>query len=65
MAARLHLAINGVAAGLGLPPMLGTASIGVAPVKQGERITDGLQRADTALYNAKREGRDRVCREAA
>ncbi len=65
IAADLHLAINRVAAGLGLPPKLGTASIGISPIARSEAIGDALRRADKALYDAKRNGRDRVCREAA
>jgi uncharacterized membrane protein len=38
-----------------------TVSIGVAVVGPGERLDDTLQRADEALYRAKREGRNQ-CR---
>lgn len=61
----LHLAINDVAQYLGLPPKLGTASIGISHTYRGEPIADALQRADNALYRAKSEGRDRICRQAA
>ena len=65
LAGTLHLDINRVAAGMGLPPKLGTASIGISPMDRSERIAAALHRADKALYEAKRGGRDRVCRDAA
>ncbi|MEM7078437.1 MAG: GGDEF domain-containing protein [Pseudomonadota bacterium] len=37
-----------------------TVSVGFTVYRPGERIDDLLNRADRALYNAKREGRDRV-----
>jgi diguanylate cyclase (GGDEF)-like protein len=37
-----------------------TASIGLARTGPGERLIDALRRADTALYRAKAEGRNRV-----
>ncbi|WP_181918947.1 diguanylate cyclase [Wenzhouxiangella sediminis] len=37
-----------------------TVSIGVTRVSKGERLEQALERADEALYRAKREGRDRV-----
>ncbi|MCL6416997.1 GGDEF domain-containing protein [Aestuariirhabdus sp. Z084] len=37
-----------------------TASIGVATYNGNEHINDTLQRADQALYTAKREGRNRI-----
>lgn len=42
-----------------------TASIGVAEHRPGEDIASLLARADKALYEAKRAGRNRVCRSAA
>jgi diguanylate cyclase (GGDEF)-like protein len=38
----------------------GTASFGVASLRQGEEIAQLLARADAALYRAKRNGRNRV-----
>jgi diguanylate cyclase (GGDEF)-like protein len=38
-----------------------TISIGVATWRSGERAEDVVGRADAALYQAKREGRNRVC----
>jgi len=41
-----------------------TCSIGVAGYRPGEALGDFVNRADTALYTAKRTGRNRVCSEA-
>ncbi|CAO4176558.1 GGDEF domain-containing protein [Methylorubrum aminovorans] len=38
-----------------------TLSAGVAQVRPGEAARDVIERADRALYEAKRTGRDRVC----
>lgn len=38
-----------------------TASLGVAPVSATDKLADAIKRADAALYDAKRSGRDRVC----
>jgi predicted signal transduction protein with EAL and GGDEF domain len=37
-----------------------TASFGVAELQPGEDLTSLMRRADAALYEAKRRGRDRV-----
>jgi len=44
-----------------LPERPVTISLGVAELKHGESYDDWLQRADSALYEAKRAGRNRVC----
>ena len=58
---RLRLAVEGVAwtrdAGLRNPV---TSSIGVALVGHSETLDSALQRADEALYRAKRDGRNQV-----
>ena len=41
-------------------PVAITVSIGVAAVRQGERIENALNRADMAVYRAKSDGRNRV-----
>jgi len=38
-----------------------TFSAGVTPWRPGERIEQALERADEALYEAKRTGRNRTC----
>lgn len=38
-----------------------TASFGVTAIGPDEHLSDALRRADAALYQAKRTGRDRVC----
>lgn len=46
----------------GLPAdMRITVSIGLADFQQGEDVLDTVKRADLAMYNAKRLGRDRIC----
>ena len=43
------------------PPMASlTVSIGVSCYEAGEPLSDWVRRTDTALYRAKREGRNRV-----
>jgi two-component system cell cycle response regulator len=47
-------------------PLAITASVGVATTERGaERGEDLLQRADVALYAAKKRGRNRVAADAA
>ncbi|HVL56582.1 MAG TPA: GGDEF domain-containing protein [Burkholderiaceae bacterium] len=53
-------AISGSPFLLGAHPMQLTASIGAAPVGEHETLVDALQRADQCVYQAKREGRDRI-----
>lgn len=65
VAARLFAeGVRGTAGGLyveGLPQTLRfTASFGVAELVKGESLSDLMQRADQALYDAKKSGRDRV-----
>ena len=38
-----------------------TFSAGVTTYREGERIEDALERADQALYEAKRTGKNRTC----
>jgi diguanylate cyclase (GGDEF)-like protein len=42
------------------PGLLVTVSGGIAAVRTGESVTDLIRRADTALYDAKRRGRNRL-----
>ena len=42
-------------------PLPVTLSFGLSIHQQGESSSELLQRADRALYTAKREGRDRIC----
>jgi GGDEF domain-containing protein len=55
------LGVGLLPAGLGPLAAHPAARIGVAVVGPGERLDDTLQRADEALYRAKREGRNQ-CR---
>jgi diguanylate cyclase (GGDEF)-like protein len=41
-------------------PIVVTVSIGCAPIAAGQSVSAALQRADEALYTAKRQGRNRV-----
>lgn len=38
-----------------------SASVGIATLVEGETAVDWIKRSDTALYSAKREGKNRVC----
>jgi PleD family two-component response regulator len=38
-----------------------TVSAGVAVVGRSESLSKAIQRADAALYRAKRSGRDKIC----
>jgi len=42
-----------------LPPF--TVSAGVSAVRPGESLSEAMRRADMALYEAKRQGRNRIC----
>ncbi|GFK92527.1 Response regulator PleD [Fundidesulfovibrio magnetotacticus] len=58
VAERVRLAVKGSAFESGRPQ---TVSAGVASVREADSADDLLHRADKALYEAKRAGRDRVC----
>jgi diguanylate cyclase len=42
-------------------PVFVTFSAGVSAYRGGERLEDALERADQALYEAKRTGKNRTC----
>ena len=54
--------IERVAKDFSMPESIATASIGVSTIEAGETIAVGLQRADSALYEAKGAGRNTVRR---
>ena len=60
IAGKARAGIAAIAREMALPDGLGTASVGVSAREDGEPIGTALQRADRALYEAKRGGRDRV-----
>ncbi len=45
-----------------VPDHLVTISLGIAEIRHGENAADWLQRADDALYQSKRKGRNTTCR---
>ena len=42
-------------------PVLVTFSAGVTAYRPGERLEDAIERADRAMYEAKRAGKNRTC----
>lgn len=56
---RMRLAITGVEMMAGGEPLQISASFGIAERKPGESISDTINRADAALFEAKRNGRNR------
>ena len=61
----LRTATHRLAASFGLPPGVGTASIGISSMQREEHVAEALQRADNALYEAKGSGRNRIRRQVA
>ena len=57
----VRIALSGVPPDALGPHPPATASFGVAGLRQGDTLSDLLRRADVALYQAKSEGRNRVC----
>jgi diguanylate cyclase (GGDEF)-like protein len=57
---RIRVALTKFDWGALAPGLRMTASIGVAGLRRGETVAQLLNRADTAMYEAKRGGRDRV-----
>jgi len=45
----------------GLPPLNVSASIGVALLAPGQGADSLLRAADAAMYEAKRQGKNRIC----
>jgi diguanylate cyclase (GGDEF)-like protein len=60
LAERLRAAIAGAPVAAGAARLAVTASLGCAALAPGEAPEALLARADARLYDAKREGRDRV-----
>ncbi|KEF31186.1 hypothetical protein D777_02339 [Marinobacter nitratireducens] len=61
MANRIRLAIEASSIPLDDQTLQATISVGVATTREGESIDRLLQRADEALYAAKKAGRNQVC----
>ena len=57
---RLRESMHGTGFTTAAGPLTFTFSAGVAQYHAGETVVQLMDRADTALYRAKREGRDRV-----
>lgn len=57
----LRARLAAMAVSMRVPELRATGSFGVAPARDGEDLTALLARADEALYEAKRSGRNRVC----
>ncbi|CDP50665.1 hypothetical protein [Devosia sp. DBB001] len=62
VAEKLRHVVKGLRFSGSNPPIQVSASFGVAALSPGDDIVSLLNRADQALYEAKRTGRDRVCR---
>jgi len=60
VADKMRVAVEELGQGMGYPPGLVTASIGVAEYSSAKREEDVLVAADRALYRAKAGGRNRV-----
>lgn len=56
----LRAAIAAVGRDMAVDGLVTTTSAGIAPLKSGESLDDALLCADTALYDAKANGRDRA-----
>jgi diguanylate cyclase (GGDEF)-like protein len=62
IADRLRLAFAGAVFDFGDGILTGTVSMGVAQLGFDEELRAAIQRADVAMYQAKKDGRDRVIR---
>jgi diguanylate cyclase (GGDEF)-like protein len=60
IAENIRTAFADLSIGIGEQSLLATVSIGIAMAVDGETFSALLSRADTALYQAKRDGRNRV-----
>lgn len=60
IAENIRAAFADLSIGIGEESLLATVSIGIAMAVDGENFSALLSRADTALYQAKRDGRNRV-----